>query len=276
MKKFVCQYAIVRFLPYLETGEFANVGIVFLCPETGYFDFRMLNKARRINAFFEELKVNLYRDAKNGFLKELERIQQFVERTNTNGNLTQSLVNNIFADLIRPREVMIRFDAVRPLLTDNPTQKLEELFAFYVERDFVTPVYQEGLIEKNVRNFLKAAHLISKYKKETLGDKEAYHATFPFVYMENGVARRVIKPLNLAQDDPAQIFDHGWAWLGKIKKLRDLNLLHDDVLLAVKSPKIEDRPEFDMYNEVVEKLKDEKILVAQANDKVQILEFANH
>ena len=276
MKKFVCQYAIVRFLPYLETGEFANVGIVFLCPETGYFDFRMLNKARRINAFFEELKVNLYRDAKNGFLKELERIQQFVERTNTNGNLTQSLVNNIFADLIRPREVMIRFDAVRPLLTDNPTQKLEELFAFYVERDFVTPVYQEGLIEKNVRNVLKAAHLISKYKKETLGDKEAYHATFPFVYMENGVARRVIKPLNLAQDDPAQIFDHGWAWLGKIKKLRDLNLLHDDVLLAVKSPIIDDRPEFDMYNEVVEKLKDEKILVAQANDKVQILEFANH
>ena len=276
MKKFVCQYAIVRFLPYLETGEFANVGIVFLCPETGYFDFRMLNKARRINAFFEELKVNLYRDAKNGFLKELERIQQFVERTNTNGNLTQSLVNNIFADLIRPREVMIRFDAVRPLLTDNPTQKLDELFAFYVERDFVTPVYQEGLIEKNVRNVLKAAHLISKYKKETLGDKEAYHATFPFVYMENGVARRVIKPLNLAQDDPAQIFDHGWAWLGKIKKLRDLNLLHDDVLLAVKSPIIDDRPEFDMYNEVVEKLKDEKILVAQANDKVQILEFANH
>lgn len=276
MKKFVCQYAIVRFLPYLETGEFANVGIVFLCPETGYFDFRMLNKARRINAFFEELKVNLYRDAKNGFLKELERIQQFVERTTAHGNLTQSLVNNIFADLIRPREVMIRFDAVRPLLTDNPNQKLEELFAFYVERDFVTPVYQEGLIERNVRNVLKAADLISKYKKETLGDKEAYHATFPFVYMENGVARRVIKPLNLAQDDPAQIFDHGWAWLGKIKKLRDLNLLHDDVLLAVKSPKIEDRPEFDMYNEVVKKLKDEKILVAQANDKVQILEFANH
>ena len=276
MKKFVCQYAIVRFLPYLETGEFANVGIVLLCPETGYFDFRMLNKARRINAFFEELKVNLYRDAKNGFLKELERIQQFVQHTNIHKNLTQSLVNNIFADLTRPREVMMRFDAVRPLLTDNPTQKLEELFAFYVERDFVTPVYQEGLIEKNVRNVLKAADLISKYKKETLGDKEAYHATFPFVYMENGVARRVIKPLNLAQDDPAQIFDHGWAWLGKIKKLRDMSLLHDDVMLAVKSPKIDDRAEFDMYNEVVRKLKDEKILVAQANDKVQILEFANH
>lgn len=274
MKKFVCQYAIVRFLPYLETGEFANVGIVLLCPETGYFDFRLLSRARRITAFFEELKINLYRDAKNSFHKELERIQQFVGHANDGGNLTQSFVNNIFADLIRPREVMMRFDTVRTLLTDDPKQKLDELFSFYVERDFVTPVYQEKLIENNVRNVLRSADLIRKYKKETLGDQAAYHATFPFVYMENGHARRVIKPINLAQDDPAQIFDHGWAWMGKIKKLRGMGLLYNDVLLAVKSPRVEDKPEFDMYNEVVKTLKSENIIVAQANDKDKILQFA--
>lgn len=275
MKKFVCQYAIVRFLPYLETGEFANVGIVLLCPETGYFDFRLLNRARRITAFFEELKINLYRDAKNIFHKELERIQQFVDHANNDGKLTQSFVNNIFADLIRPREVMMRFDTVRTLLTDDPKQKLDELFSFYIERDFVTPVYQEKLIENNVRNVLRSADLINKYKKETLGDQAAYHATFPFVYMENGHARRVIKPINLAQNDPAQIFDHGWAWMGKIKKLRDMGFLYDDVLLAVKSPSANDKPEFDMYTEVIRKLKDEKIIVALANDKDKILEFAN-
>lgn len=276
MKKFVCQYAIVRFLPYLETGEFANVGIVLLCPETGYFDFRLLNRARRITAFFEELKFNLYRDTKNSFLKELERIQQFVHDENHNGTLTQNFVNNIFANLIRPREVMMRFDAVRTLLTDDPKQKINDLFSFYVERDFVTPVYQEELIEKNVRSLLKNADLIRNYKKETLGDQEAYHATFPFVYMESGHAKKVIKPLNLAQNDPAQIFDHGWAWMGKIKKLRDMGLLYEDVLLAVKSPSVDSKPEFDMYNEVIRTLKSEKIIVAQANDKDKILEFANH
>ena len=276
MKKFVCQYAIVRFLPYLETGEFANVGIVLLCPETGYFDFRLLNKTRRITAFFEELKITLYRDAKNGFLKELERIQQFVNDENHNGTLTQSFVNNIFANLIRPREVMMRFDAVRTLLTDDPKLKINDLFSFYVERNFVTPVYQEELIEKNVRSVLKNADLIRNYKKETLGDQEAYHATFPFVYMENGQAKKVIKPLNLAQHDPAQIFDHGWAWMGKIKKLRDMGLLYDDVLLAVQSPKLDSKPELDMYNEVIRTLKSEKIIVAQANDKDKILEFASN
>ena len=52
MKKYACQYAIVRFLPYLETGEFANVGIVMLCPDAGFFDFKLLRHVRRITAFF--------------------------------------------------------------------------------------------------------------------------------------------------------------------------------------------------------------------------------
>jgi len=275
MKKFACQYAILRFLPYIETGEFANVGIVMVCPETGYFDFRMLGKVRRITEFFEELKADIYRDAKKEFIQELERVKLFVEHADIGRNFDYNFVNKIFIELTRPREVMIRFDAVRPLLTEDPKQKLEELFAFYVERNFVTPVYQEGLIEKNVRNVLKSADLIGKYKRETLGNQEAYHATFPFVYMEDGYARKVIKPLNLAHNDPALIFDHGWAWMGKIKKLRDMELLHDDVLLAVKGPRSVDKPEHDMYKEVVETFNRENIIVALVSDKEKILQFAN-
>jgi hypothetical protein len=26
---------------YLETGEFANVGVAMVCPQTGYFGFRL-------------------------------------------------------------------------------------------------------------------------------------------------------------------------------------------------------------------------------------------
>lgn len=32
MNKLACQYAVVRFLPYAETGEFANVGVALACP----------------------------------------------------------------------------------------------------------------------------------------------------------------------------------------------------------------------------------------------------
>ncbi|TAM57619.1 MAG: DUF3037 domain-containing protein [Rhodanobacter sp.] len=42
MNRFACQYAIIRFLPYAETGEFANVGVVLACPATGYFGARLM------------------------------------------------------------------------------------------------------------------------------------------------------------------------------------------------------------------------------------------
>ncbi|BCM26269.1 DUF3037 domain-containing protein [Methyloradius palustris] len=276
MKKFACQYAVIRFLPYLETGEFANVGIVLLCPETGYFDFRLLTRVRRITAFFEELNANIYRDTQKNFQQELKRIKQFIDTENKQGKLTKDLVNHIFGELTRAREVMMRFDEVRTILTDDPTQHLEELFCYYVERNFANTVYQERLLENEVRNVLRAADLIGQFKPQTLGDQNAYHAKFPFVYMEGDRAIKAIKPLNLAHDDPAQIFDHGWAWMGKIQQLRAMNLLQADVLLPVKRPDMATGPQAQMFTEVFELLAKQNIQVVDANDANKILEFANH
>ena len=57
MNRLACQYTIIRFLPYAETGEFANVGIVLACPETGLLDARLMptKKTGRITGFFEQL-----------------------------------------------------------------------------------------------------------------------------------------------------------------------------------------------------------------------------
>ena len=276
MKKYACQYAIARFLPYVETGEFANVGIVMVCPETNYFDFRLLTtKTKRITDFFEELKVNVYRRAQTDFMYELKRIQDYINDNSTQLKAPHYLLNNIFAELVRTREVLIHFDTVRPVLTDDPALKLDDLYSFYVERSFATPVYQEALIEKNIRNVLKNADLLKKYKKETLGNKDAYHATFPFVYFENEVARKVIKPLNLSQDDPATIYDHGWAWLGKIRKLRDLKVLGEGVLFAVKEPNEMKLAEHEMFQEVINTLKTDDIKIALETDTSAILDFAS-
>ncbi|MGM0927683.1 MAG: DUF3037 domain-containing protein [Pseudomonadota bacterium] len=34
MKRIACQYVILRFMPYVETGEFANVGVVMIPPHS--------------------------------------------------------------------------------------------------------------------------------------------------------------------------------------------------------------------------------------------------
>jgi len=58
MKKFACQYALLRFRPFVETGEFANVGVVMLAPEARFFGYRLLKRYGRITQFFHQLDRN--------------------------------------------------------------------------------------------------------------------------------------------------------------------------------------------------------------------------
>lgn len=273
MKKFACQYAIVRFLPYLETGEFANVGIVMMCHDAGYFDFKMLTRVRRITSFFEELDAGIYRRATKDFKLELKRISNWID-PNQRNTRDDELARHLFAELTRPREAMIRFDNVRVVLSDDPAQQLEDLFGHYVERNFSTKAYQEQLLEKTVRKVLVDAKLNKQYLPETLGDVTTYHAKLPFVHREDHRVVKAIKPLFLAHEDPAQIYDHGWAWLGKIEKLRTLHLLPEQVLFPVQGPIEVDGERFAMFKEITNKMAVKDVVVVPSLQIEKIVEFA--
>jgi hypothetical protein len=273
MKKFACQYAIVRFLPYLETGEFANVGIVMLCPDAGYFEFKLLKHVRRITAFFEELDAGIYRRAANDFRLELKRIRNWLAHQQQN-KMDVELARHLFAELTRPREAMMRFEGVRVVLADDPAQQFDELFGYYVERNFATKAYQEQLLVKNVRRVLVDAKLQKHYRPETLGDTAAYHTHFPFVHREGERADKAIKPLHLAHEDPAQIYDHGWAWLGRVDKLRALRLLPEQVLFPVQGPTESDGKRFEMFQEITLKMAANDVQVVSSQQTQKIIEFA--
>ena len=75
MSEVVCNYAIARFRPYRETGEFVNVGVVLVCPQAGYFDYLFeTHDCQRITDFFPELDANVFKAGINGLLKELARV----------------------------------------------------------------------------------------------------------------------------------------------------------------------------------------------------------
>jgi len=273
MKKFACQYAIVRFLPYMETGEFANVGIVMLCPDAGFFEFKLLARVRRITAFFEELDSGIYRRAANDFKQELKRIRNWLVQQ-PERKMDVELARHLFGELTRQREAMMRFDNVRVVLADDPAQQLDELFGHYVERNFATKAYQELLLDKSVRRVLTDAKLNKQYRPETLGEATKYHAKLPFVHREGERAVKAIKPLYLAHEDPAQIYDHGWAWFGRVNMLRTLHLLPDQVLLPVQGP-VEARGErFDMFQEITAKMAANDVLVVPSIQTERIVEFA--
>lgn len=278
--KYACQYAIVRFLPYAETGEFANVGIVLTCPQTGYFNFKLLKHVRRISAFFEELDAAIFKNTYKTFFAELTRLNLVL--ANTPGEDAgqdvpmpkKALAKHLFTELVRPREAMIRFDEPRVVLTDEPDEKLIELYEHYVERNFATKQYQEKLIERQVRDVLRQADLMKIYGPETLGNT-AYHVRFPLVKTVENNPTRIIKPLHLNQEDSTQLYDHGWEWIGKIRKLKREKLLPKAVLFAVNPPDAIKSEHFAAFNEVMTDLKNEDIAVITYKDTKELLKFAS-
>ena len=274
MKKFACQYALLRFRPFVETGEFANVGIVLMAPEARFFGFRLLKRYGRITQFFHQLDRKIYLNGKQLFTEELERFSANLRRMALGGRKQEVnliLARNLFAELVRPREAMLQFDEQRIALADDPKAKLNALFDHYVDRNFVTKEYQERLLESSVRKLLFHARVGNEYRQEKIGNDD-FAVNFPFVHMTDGKAERIIKPLYLDQGDSTRILTHGGQWVDKVHRLRKRNALPDQVLFPVMAPAPTSR-EFGAYEEIRDDLQKASIQVVPANDDKLILQF---
>lgn len=275
MKKFACQYALLRFRPFVETGEFANVGIVMMAPEARFFGFRLLKRYGRITQFFHQLDRKVYLEGRELFKEELDRFSGELRRLALDGRKTQPdipLARNLFTELVRPREAMLQFAEQRVVLADNPKDKLVQLFDHYIERNFVTKEYQERLLESTVRKLLFRGQMGTQYRPEKIGTPD-FTVNFPFVLMADGKAQRIIKPLYLAQGDTTKILNHGGQWVDKVRRLRKRNALPKDVLFPVTAPQT-DTKAYDAFTEIRDDLVTIDVQVVPANDESGILKFA--
>lgn len=267
------RYSIIRFLPYAETEEFANVGVVMFAPTARYFDFRLSNKWRRLGAFFDTLDRRAFAEGVRAFNEELVRTRETAGKLAGGGALGQVSAERVFEDLVRPREALFRFSSVRAVMTEAPEAKLVALFDHYVEHDFATHEYQEALIERAVRGVLRREGLGEQFRRAKLGTG-ALQFSVPFAETdEAGHIHRVIKPMHLAYDDPVRILDHGNQWLGRLRHLERVKALPDAMLLAVTEPPAETERHA-AFEEVRRDLETLGATFAASNDEQAVLGFA--
>lgn len=274
MSLFACRYAVVQFLPYAETGEFANVGVALLCPETGYFGFRLQNtrRTKRITQFFERLDRAVYTRAMDLFQQELQRVGQFLtHEVFPAGNADAA--RQTFMALTHPREAIVRFAPVRAIMAAAPEKELEILFGRYVEHDFATPEHREEVLEKRIGQLLRDLPLAKPFQAHTVGNDET-RARFPFVLMENDRPIKAIKPLFLAQDEPHKIFEHADFWLPKMRRLRARGLLPDATLISTEAPPDDDGRRFKAFAEIRDEIAGMSLLTVTASDTEAIRRFA--
>jgi hypothetical protein len=149
---------------------------------------------------------------------------------------------------------------------------LKALFAFYVERNFVTKEYRETVMEKGLRQLFFQHQIGERFHRSKVGDDE-FNVTFPFVEMQDEHPTKIIKPLNLAQADPTKILEHGNKWGFRIHKLRQHHELPEKVLFTVDGPDGSSN-RAKAYQESVEMLVETGVDVLPYKDRTEILNFA--
>lgn len=272
MKKIACRYAVVQFTPFSETGEFANVGVVLTCPNTQYFGFQLQTRRyKRITSFFDELPKDVYLRAMQVIKAELQRVADVITAAPATGQA--EYVRQIFDGLIHPREAIVRFSAAKVVLTDDPGAELAKQFDHYVDRSFASPEYVEQAIERRIRTLLGSLALPQPFRPARVGNDDVY-VKFPLVQQRGDRPAKVIKPFNLDQKEPMGIYDHGGAWLQRVKLLRRHHLLPQDVLFAVSRPPEADAKRYAAFAEIQRELQAEDVQLVEEQDEDRIAEFA--
>lgn len=273
MNRLACQYAVIRFLPYAETGEFANVGVVLACPETGYFGTQLLStkKTGRITGFFDKLDKQIYREAITYLQQELERVQGMVADKCAR---EPRLVTQVFDQLVRPREALLRFSETRVILADDPAETLDNLFATLVEREFADKVYHDKLLIRGVRETLRKANLREYFQEANIGNDDL-SMRVPFLHRQDGKALLAIKPLDLAKAEARQVYEVGGPWVDRLKRFRKHGLLPDAMLMTVGLPNLQNDRARRAAHEIMDDLRtNNAVQVVAATDNAAITKFA--
>lgn len=274
---FACNYAVARFLPYVETEEFVNIGVLLHCSETGYLDFRLARKWSRVTAFFPELDKEVFRNA-----SQLFRVDLTNARMTAGSDHPQQLVmaatpgedEKVFRETVRTRESLFRFGTPRTVLTANPEAKLEDLYSFYVDRQFARErEYQETMMTNHLRKMFFRSGSGFFFRSEAIGN-ENYSVNVPFVFRKGNLALKAIKPLDLNKETSTKIYEHGDQWIKRVQRLRAIDCLPRQFLFAVRSPAEGQTNRIEAAREIERELELLDTTIVPFRADAQLLEFA--
>lgn len=239
--KNIFKYSIIRFRPFAETEEFANIGVVAIDGASGQIDFQLAPKRfTRVRQFFEEKAYSAYAHAIDLLNIELPRASEYL--TTFHGTDAAK----IFSEIVRPRESSIVFSTSRVVQSDLRLEALvRNLFGRFVKRE-LTNDNAEHLLTKDIR---QALHRIGmKHFRTVRIEDDVIPVTFPLAYRDREL--RAIKPLSFSQRSPMSVVDYGAHWRKRLSYLLERGRVEQgNILIAV------DGPEYDADNSMQEAYK---------------------
>ena len=117
---FAYDYAVVRVVPRVERGEFANIGVIVSCPARDYLQARIEIDEARLRALDATLDI----DAIRRHAASIPSICDGGDGAGPIGRLTQ---RERFHWLVSPRSTIIQISPVHTGRCGDPTRVIEQL-----------------------------------------------------------------------------------------------------------------------------------------------------
>ena len=148
-------YSIVRFRPFVETGEFANVGVVAVDTATGDMAHKLSpRRVRRISVFFQDMDPRLLASAISFLDDEIRRVAVLASKHGAGE------ARRLFDHLTKGRESTLVFSEPRAIRLENGVaEAVDKLFAKYVKRAFASAEYRETVPTREIKNHLRRQHI---------------------------------------------------------------------------------------------------------------------
>lgn len=69
-EKLIYEYAVLRYVPDVERGEFVNVGLMMMCKRRKWLRVKLIEDWSRVRAFFPNADITLARNQFEMFLRD--------------------------------------------------------------------------------------------------------------------------------------------------------------------------------------------------------------
>lgn len=222
MNKLVFHYAVLRFMPNIDTREFANVGLVLVAPDSGKFVFKLApERFTRIIRFFGSSNEEVYRESVALFSDELNRFQKYCLDNGLRGNKLAEQ----FREQVRLRESVIYYSPIGTMIGEHPEKALIELYERLVMRAGGAELDTEHAMARSLRNDIAEKFKIS-YAEQVLS-VDSYDITLPLVHKKDK-RYSVIQPLAFEQENALTAIEHAETWLRRIKRLVENRVLQPE------------------------------------------------
>lgn len=271
MNKHPCQYTIIRFAPFAETGEFANIGLAMFVPALGELHFTLAPaRFARVNKFFEDLEPGIFANALSMLKAELARLKHELPRVRG-----KNIGKQIFTDFTRRQSGLLHFSDIRVIRAENPAETATQLYEHYVGRSFNTREYRETVLQRNLKETFKRFKLERYYREEKI---QAGLAEFkmPFVHRDENhlKVKAAIKPLAFDQQALNSQVEHVDRWYARARHMIEAGIQPEAVMFAIDWDSVTDPKIRDYVKRFEWRVRKKGINTDSATNESALVEFA--